>query len=342
MKSLKIKLPVGQVFFQAVLWLLVFCVAIEAFARTSAGRDFFQYESYGSSHPHFDPQVIRIKAREVQDGQIDCIILGDSQVLYGIDPTIVEQAYFDSTGNTIHCQNFGLGGLKPITAYPLAKLLIKNFHPAIIVFGTDLFDYTAVQAGSDSSIMSSPWVKYQLDDFSVDGWLIENSNSYRFYLGADRYLLNGEENADHIGLNGHSLKFSEKTNMSQQEQVDYFDSLLDRPEITGEQLDGLHELLALYSAETKIVLFETPVDPIFFTLQKFAYNRKVYPDFRNMLENEAAYVNTDLWLTQESIQIPMDGWYDIVHFNKVGSEYFSRLLGEHLSSIQIPISGQIP
>jgi hypothetical protein len=181
--------------------------------------------------------------------------------------------------------------------------------------------------------MSSPWVKYELDDFSADGWLIENSDSYRYYLGADRYLLNGEENADHIEVNGHSLKFSEKTNMSQQEQVDYFDSLLDRPEITGEQLDGLHELLALNSAETKIILFETPVDPIFFTLQKFAYNRKVYPDFRNMLENEAAYVNTDLWLTQESIQIPTDGWYDIVHFNKVGSEYFSRLLGEHLGGI---------
>ncbi len=319
--------------FQSVIWLLFICIALEAFARTPAGGNFFKYESYGSSHPHFDPQVIRIKARKAQDGQIDCIILGDSQVLYGVDPSIVEQAYLEKTGQTLRCQNFGLGGLKPITAYPLAKLLIENFHPSIILFGTDLFDYTSVQAGSDASIMSSPWVKYQLGDFSIDGWLIENWNSYRYYLGMDRYLLNGEENANHIEANGHSLKFSAKTNMTQQEQVDYFDNLLDRPEITGEQLDGLHKLLALNSAETKIVLFETPVNPIFFTLKKFAYNRKVYPDFRNMLENEAAYVSTDLWLTQESLQIPEDDWYDIVHLNKPGTLYFSRLLGEHLSGI---------
>jgi hypothetical protein len=121
--------------------------------------------------------------------------------------------------------------------------------------------------------------------------------------------------------------------MTQQEQVDYFDSLLDRPEITGEQLDGLHNLLSLNTNETKVIIVETPVDPIFFTLKQFAYNRKVYPDFKNMLENEAAYANTDLWLTQETLQIPADGWYDIVHFNKIGTMYFSRLLGERLSGI---------
>lgn len=333
MKSLKIKLPVGQVLSQAVVWLLVFCVAIEAFARTSIGGNFFKYESYGSAHPHFDAQIIRIKEREAQDGRIDCIILGDSQILYGIDPAMVEQSYFEKTGKALRCQIFGLGGLKPITAYPLTKILIKNFHPSIIVFGTDLFDYTSVQAGSDASIMSSPWVKYQLGDFSFDGWLIENSSAYRHYLGADRYVFNAEEKPDYIGSNGHSLKFSEKTNMTEQEQVDYFDSLLDRPEITGDQLDGLHELLALNSDETKIIIVETPVNPVFFTLKKFAYNRKVYPDFRNMLENEAAFVNTDLWLTQETVQIPANGWYDIVHLNKIGGEYFSRLLGEHLGGI---------
>ena len=336
MKSLKIKLPIGQVLLQSIIWLSLFCIAVELFARTSAGRNFFQYESYGSSHPHFDPQVIRIKARKAQDGHIDCIFLGDSQIFYGVDPSVVEQAYFDQTGKFIKCQNFGLGGLKPVTADALTRLLIKNFHPSIIIYGTDLFDYTASLSGSDASIMSSPWVKYQLGTFSIDGWLIENWNSYRYYLGADRYLLNGDENEVHIESNGHSLKFSEKTNLSQQEQIDYFDSILDKPEITEEQLNGLHNTLSLNADEVKIIVIETPVNPMFFTLKQFSYNRKVHPDFKNILENETAQAGTELWLTQDTVQIPEDGWYDLVHLNQKGTLFFSRLLGEYLGSISFP------
>lgn len=331
MKSLKIHLPIGQVLFQSIAWLTLFCVVIELFARASFGGDIFRYESYGSSHPNFDPQVIRIKAREIQDGQIDCIFLGDSQILYGVDPSTVEQAYFKETGKSIRCQNFGLGGLKPSTSRAMASILIKNFHPSLIVYGTDMFDYTASYIASDQSIMSSPWVKYQLGDFSIDGWLIEYSNSYRYYLGLDRYLLNGDVLADDIGPDGRSLKFADKTKLSQQEQMDYFSSLMNKPEITGDQWGGLHDLLIMNSDKVKIIVVETPVNPIFFTLEKYSYNSKIYPDFRNILENETAQVNTGLWLTQTTVQIPEDGWYDIVHLNQTGTLYFSRLLGEFLA-----------
>ena len=338
MKLLRVKLPVGQVLLQSIIWLSLFCIVVELFARTSVGRNFFQYQSYGSSHPHFDPQVIRIKARAVQNGHIDCIFLGDSQILHGVDPSIVEQAYFEQTGRSIKCQNFGLGGLKPITASALTRLLIRNFQPSIIIYGTDLFDYTASLGGSDASIMTSPWVKYQLGAFSIDGWLIENWNSYRYYLGVDRYLLNGDENAAHIEPNGHSLKFAEKANLSQQEQIDYFDSILDRPEITEEQLNGFRGLLSLSTSEVKIIVIETPVNSTFFTLKQFSYNRKIYPDFRNILENETAHAGSELWLTQNTVQIPNDGWYDLVHLNQKGTLYFSRLLGEYLGGITFPIA----
>src|SRR5689334_13369684 len=112
MKSLRIKLPIGQLALQALGWSLSFFLLMETLARTSIVKNLHLYESYGSSHPQFDTQIAKIKSKFDQDKHIDCIFLGNSQTSTGIDPAIVEETYFKETGTVTHCHNFGLTGLE--------------------------------------------------------------------------------------------------------------------------------------------------------------------------------------------------------------------------------------
>lgn len=333
MKSLKVTLPIGQVLFQSIVWLLLFCGSVELFSRTLVGRRLFHYETYGSGHPDFDTQIVRIKGRVTQDGHIDCIFLGDSQVLRGIDPAIVEKTYFEKTGTPIICQNFGLGGLKPSSAGAITRILIKNFSPSIIIYGTDMFDYTNTFDGAGTSILSSPWSRYQLGEFSIDGWLIENSNSYRYYLGVNRFFSDEDQNIIFIESNGHSTEFSETSIRIQAEQLENFNDIITRkPKITKEQLNGLRDFLSLAN-QVKMIVIETPLHPAYFDKEIFPYNVRFYPDFTNLLVNETSEAGTDLWLTQKTFQAPLDGWHDALHLNKIGATSFSRSVGEYLADI---------
>lgn len=337
MKTVKISLPFGRTFFQSLLFTLAFCAALEFLSRTPVVDRLFLPESYGSSHPHFETQMKQLKARVAREGQVDCIFIGNSQVLYGIDPVTVEQAYLDETGRAIHCQNFGLGGLPPMSAAPLAQVLIKNFHPEIIVFGTGLWDYSSANADSThASLMSSPWFKYQFDDFTLDGWFYENSNAFRYIFGVDRALKSPDDKSDRIDVNGHAA-YSGQTQLTLNEQLEYFETIAKRPELTQRQMDGLHDLLALNSSQVKIIVIETPFDPAFLEARRKA--RLLYPDFKNMLAAQTSLAGVDLWLTQDSIDFPHDEWYDLIHLNGEGATHFSRLLGSYLAAI-LPASPQ--
>ncbi len=346
MKTLEIKLPFGNLFLRSLVYVVIFCLAIELLAQMAPSTHNFNYGSYGSSHPQFDTQIVNIKRRFVQNGKIDCIFLGNSETMAGMDPAIVEQVYFENTGRKIICQNFGLSGLTPSTAWPVAQLLIKNFHPSVIFFGTNLFDYLPqIGDGAKESILSSPWVQYELDDFSIDGWLIDSSHSYRYYLGLYQYLFTKHysksdsydytrfESNPEILSNGHTFSFSNFIDMTLAEQKDYYKSRIETPDIDGDEINALQNILSLNSKEVKIIIIETPVTPTLLSLRpKF---RQLYPEFINLASLLTGEVNVELWLMQESLQIPQNGWYDLQHLNEIGKIYFSTAIGNNFSSLQM-------
>jgi hypothetical protein len=331
MKTIKLQLPFGVGLVQAIVWLTIFCAAVELFARAPAARSVLSVESYGSSHPQFDSQVVRIYAR-AESEHIDCIFLGNSQVLYDMVPEIVEATYLQKTGESIRCQNFGLGGIAPVTAAPLARILVKNFDPALIVFGTGVFDYSEDGlVGSHGSVMTSPWVQYQLGYYSVDGWLFTHSQAYRFYQGMDDLRLDGSAALTDFHDNGHPGNLHGHADMTEQEQMAYFNEILANPKITASHLGAFRELLALNSSELQIVVLETPVNPKYFEANQRA--AQILPDFTNMLVSETGANGIPLLLTQDSLQFSEDQWFDLIHLNQDGAEYFSVILGGYLAEL---------
>lgn len=333
MKTLKITSPIGQTLLTSVLIFIITYALLESAARSPFVIQLSIPEAYGSSHPHLETQITRLKTKIANGEKVDCIFIGNSQTLRGINPSVVEQTYFEETKRTIHCQNFGLGGMPPKTAPFIANILIKNFHPSVIIFGTGLWDYsTANSETSHESIMSSPWVQYQLGEFSIDGWLYENSNFHRFIFGLDRAMKSTSNVAQKINEDG-QLPHNDHARMSLEEQVEYFENIQKHPGITNAQRNGLQELIAIHSESVKIIVIETPFDPIFLEYNKRA--ERLYTDFKNMLDSETQQAGINLWITQDTLPIPQTYWYDLLHLNKDGAVFFSQKLGHFLATAYI-------
>ena len=334
MKTLSITTPIGQTFLRSVLYLSLFCATLELFARTPAARAWFPRESYGTSHPHFELQLVRLRERVARGDSVDCIFIGNSQVLYGIDPQVVDAAYREASGREIHCQNFGLGGLTPRTTGPLVRVLIENFHPSLIVFETGILDYSSSSMeGTDASIMSSPWMKYQLGEFSIDGWLYQNSSGFRRIFGLDRTLKYIEEKKTLIEADGYA-SLTGQTGTPLQDQIEFFENNLANLEITQPQVDGLQALLALNPSQVQVVVIETPIHPVFYAAKRKV--RALQPEFESMLTARAAENGVALWLTRDSLNLPEPQWHDLAHLNTEGSAYFSRQIGLFLASVYPP------
>jgi len=333
MKILKITYPIGQTFLKSVLIFLITCALLESAARSPLFVNLPIQEAYGSSHPHLETQITRLKTKITNGEKIDCIFIGNSQILSGINPSIVEQTYFEETKRTIHCQNFGLGGMPPMTAPFIAEILIKKFHPSVIIFGTGLWDYSESMSESNhASILSSPWVKYQLGEFSIDGWLYENSTSYRLIFGLDRAIKSTSDVAQKIDEDG-QLPYNDQTTMSLEEQVEYFKNIQKRPDVTEAQLMGLQSLMAIDSNLVKIIVVESSFNPVF--LEYNNRGKRLYPDFKNILISEARNASVDLWMTQDTLSIPQIYWYDLLHLNKDGAIFFSQQMGYFLADVYI-------
>lgn len=329
MKRLALRWPVGATLWRGLAGLVLFGAVTELLVRTPAGPSIFPIESFGSSHPHFNTQVSRILARAA-GGRIDCIFVGDSQVLHDIDPAVIEPILSASLGAPIRCQNFGLGGMTTLSAEYVARMLIHRFHPRVLVFGTSELNYIPSELdASHQSIVSSPWLAYELGQPSLDGWLLENSQAYRYYLGTlglwfDRAPLNKEIQPD-----GHSIQYEGHTGLSIPKQVEYFRGLYKKPELDPSHVDGLRRVLRLESPDTKLVVLEMPIDPVY-----FQFNRglaALYPQVREILVSETTAAGTPLWLTQQELPIPADGWYDLIHLGKLGNTTLSRMVAEGLS-----------
>lgn len=331
MKRLALRWPIGRTWLTAAAWLAAVCLAVEMLVRLPGARRLFPVVSYGSAHAHFNTQVSRILERTAAHGRLDCIFIGDSQVIHGIDPAVIEPMLSERLSRPVRCQNFGLGGMTLLSVEPVARMLIARFHPALLAFGTSEMNYIAsAMDASQASIVSSPWLAYELGEPSVDGWLLENSYLYRTYLGTLGRLFGSAELNEEIQPDGHSTKFTSHTNMSVEEQLDYFGEFYSKAVLSPPHVESLQRLLALDEPGTRLIVIEMPIDPAYFELNRGL--RSLNPEYREMLVSMTSAAGTPLYLTQGSIHVPANGWQDLIHFNTAGSVFFSRYLVDILAA----------
>jgi hypothetical protein len=332
MKTLGLRWPFGRVALHALGLLAAFCLLVELLVRMPGAESVLPDESYGSSHAHFNTQLSRIRARVQQDGRLDCIFMGDSQVLHDIDPALVEAQLSGRLNRPVRCQNFGLGGMSLLGADQLARILIERFQPRVVVLGVSELSF--IHSSMDSSglsIFSSPWVQQQLGKPSLDGWLFENSSAYRHYLGATARVFDNFVQNPEIQPDGYSVKFADKSTMSLADQVVYFKQYYSRPTVSQSHLDAFGEMLALDSARTRIAVVEMPIDPQYFSLNKPL--QRHFDEYRQRLQQTALAAGISVWLTQDSLKLPEDAWHDLIHLARPGTLVISPWIADQLASI---------
>ncbi len=285
----------------------------------------------------------RLKAYVAEQGQPDCIFIGSSQVLRGIEPLTLAAAYHEKTGQDLRCFTFGVRGLDAKNSYGVARLVLQDYHPRLIVFGTDIPSYSPQRAeGLRGDLGRHAWMRYRLGEASLDGWLIDHSAAlraylpYRFWYSPAFAEMQAEDEKFEYQITREGFGQLERTAQNIDEppqpgdtQEEFFDLLRDFT-LSAEQLESLDRILALQSS-VGVIVVEAPLHPSFFHF--FGNGRADYDRGLEAVRERTAAAKVEFIETTDVQLIPDEGWANRNHPNPQGALIFSRWLGEQMGAL---------
>jgi hypothetical protein len=335
------------------IWLTVFIfILLIAVAEGVARSESFQVPltppRMGSRHYQLGNKLALLEALIEKDGPIDCIMVGSSMVDVGFDPDAFQNGYQEVTGHDIHCFNFGIDASSAASAAALVKILVEDYHPRLLIFGTDARDYAVAIEDPDAAVvLDTPWVQYRQGKFSLAGWLLENSYFYRYrqHLGRlfqfsfDGTLRSQTKVNFEILLNGFTPinKVSTYINSppvpdNDSFEVTYYTRIYSSYRMLEDNLDALEQLVSHNGTQTQVVVVEMPVSDglyYFFGNGEADYNR-----FVARVNEMASLHQIPFWRTEPLDMIPDDGWFDYSHLNTTGAKIFSTWLGQQVGKAE--------
>ena len=328
--------------------------ALEGLARSSWSAQYLITPSMGFHDDAFDVQIAYLDAMVERDGKIDCIIVGSSIVEPGLMPTAIAQGYEDYTsqGQTLTCFNFGRWGMHSDMAIELIQILIDKYEPRYLVYGCNPISIGA-QTTSDKSLMNSAWFQYRQGQKSTQGWLIEHSASYRYFLryqswlDADfRKLLNDTQTIHQIyredgyrGLAFRSIDVRYPTD-AQLPEAEIFKDYINEYNTSWQTSmqkynpltyqDSMRKLAELnHYKGTQLILLDMPLHSSF--LNYFADGEAGY--LKYLSDTRAIIDDYDMvyWQLSDLDFLPDEFWFDRHHLHVAGGYLLSYWLGAQLA-----------
>ncbi|RJP50546.1 MAG: hypothetical protein C4583_10410 [Anaerolineaceae bacterium] len=331
-ETLHLSKPSLRGIFYFLLTVPLFLLVAEIVARTPLGN-LLPAPSVNADSFLFDAKIYQLESQLRRDGTLDCLFLGSSVANSDIDPAIVEQVYREQSGETIHCYNLGLPALTIENATPIAQAVIARFHPKVIIYAILPRDVHDVIANVDY-LERIDWVTYNRGEPSRNGWLVNNSYGWRYFL-TWRYWLTipnrakMEEETRYLTSKGFqpAMDFREP----------YIENLTMTPARLREawddpqQMQAVKNFIALQQKGVKIIFLEGPAyhESDSSDAQTWlAYDNEYLPTLVQILESN----QIPFWRTESiAIQIPKEHWYDWLHLNQHGAATFSQWLGEMMA-----------
>jgi hypothetical protein len=329
--TLRLTRPFGRTILLALFILIVTVAGMELVARQSAIQSRLPAPSVGSSHAVFEVKLHVYNKTVEKEGAPDCLFLGSSVVHHGLNPGVFERAYYEQTGETLNCFNFGLNGGKETAGLLLADVYTRETSPKLIVFGVLP---RMLNRQDPSPIAGLSWIDYRLGQFSIPGWLADHSMAYDYGVMVSNQLL------------GQNFEWAERRDIER--DVARFDGYMPlRTAITHAMainaqdtipnldynlqpagLANFDHLLDLKDrAHIVVVIF--PEHPI----TKVGYPERAsdYAAMLDQLRAHAEAAGVPFW-TAEHLDFLADdkNWADFSHFNPAGTRLFSQWLGEQI------------
>jgi hypothetical protein len=351
--TLNLTSPFGTTLGLALAFFLVLLVAVEGLLRTQLFEAHFLATQRGSRHRQFEIQLGLLETIVAREGPIECIFLGNSMVMHGFEPIIFAQAYRAQTGRSIRCFNFGIDGLPTVVAGALSKVLVEDFQPRLLIYGTDARDYNVTMNAEDASVlMDTPWLKYRLGEFSVQGWLQEHSYLYRYQetisiairlqtryygvlnkLSGSKSEIYGFWGDDTIGTFVTSPPDPHNEGLPKNKigHVESYFKHLSNYDMLPEHLAGLEQIVQQEGSGLQVLIVAMPVPDTYYYF--FGNGRGGYQRFIEQVSNVAQANKVQFLQTSPLHLIPDDGWSDYSHLNTTGAGIFSAWLGQRVGEM---------
>jgi hypothetical protein len=343
--TLQIRTAPGKtVWFTVLLFILLTAVA-EGVARSESFQAPLTPPKMGSRHYQLGHKLALLNVLSRKTGRVDCIMLGSSMVDTGFDPAAFQTGYQEMTGRNIHCFNFGIDASTAASIAALARIIVEDYHPRLLMIGTDARDYAVPKEDPDPAVvLNTPWVAYRQGEFSLEGWLLEHSYLYRYrqHLGRlarfqfeDTLWANTKLNYEILPngftpLSKVSTYINNPPNPADDSfEVTYYTRIYSSYHMLHENLEGLESIMEYNQSGTPVILVEMPVSDglyYFFGNREADYNR-----FLTRVGELASLHHVPFWQTEPLDFIPDDGWVDYSHLNKTGAVVFSTWLGQQVA-----------
>jgi hypothetical protein len=316
---------------------LAVCFAcVELSVRTEPVRRQLLPPSVGSPSRPFEIQLARLNAFVRREGGPDCVFVGSSLVLTGVDPEVFDAAYERRAGRRIRCFNLGVPGMSASDVGALAGILLEDYEPSLIVYGATFRDFSTRVAGPGLKALA--WVQYRNGSWSADGWLIDHSDAYRYYLTyrdwmdrEQRRLMSRPFSTADNGFWRHAPRTAPVTLEQQLDNVKDDFSTLMRDGIAATHLAGLDAFLRLRKRGLRTIVVEMPGPT---ALAAWLRRRDDYRRFITRIRRETQRHGAPFWANRKKVPrklIPDGGWNDLYHMNTTGAEIFSRWLGDAIA-----------
>jgi hypothetical protein len=301
----------------------------------------------GTRHSQLGPKLARLDAAINEEGRIDCVIVGSSIVDNGFDPQAFAEGFRADTGQDMTCLNFGIDSSTAASAAALAQILVEDYRPRLLIYGTNPRDYALPgEEIGPNFILESNWVRYRQGHFTIEGWLIEHSYLYRYRPHLYNLSRFHFENA----LRSNSTLDSEMTpdgmtplstvatyiNDPPDPQDDSFSTrhyrrVYSSYKMLEENLVGLEQIMSHNRQETQVIIVEMPVSKGLFYF--FGNGKKDHQHFIAQISRLAEAYQVPFWQTTSLQMIPDDGWADYSHLNTKGAYIFSSWLGQQVGEV---------
>jgi hypothetical protein len=345
-KTLQVTWPFGKTLGLTFVILLLLGGAAETIARSDLVQSVLAPPRMGSRHSQLGPKLSRLEALREQEGQIDCLMIGSSIVNLNFDPQAFADGYKQAIGQDIHCFNFGIDALTAPSTAALVQILIEDYQPRLLIYGTDARDYAVPRDERDNAVIfETSWIQYRLGHFTLKGWLIEHSYLYRYRQQLYHLVRFNDEAAllSESRLNfemtpyGFLPEATIRTGVNDPPdlqadsfEVRYYSRLLSTYKMLEDNLNALEQIMSYNGQNTQIILLEMPVAEGFYYF--FGNGKNDHQQFINEVNRLAQAHHIPFWQTHLLKMIPEDGWADYNHLNTNGAAILSHWLGQQVAA----------
>jgi hypothetical protein len=333
-QTLKISFPIGKTILYALLIFPLLIAAMEGLLRIIPVPESVLVPSFNKeiNYPEMDIKLLRLAELENKK-KINCLFLGSSMVDFGLDPSIFNrESSFAGMQNPV-CFNMALRAMRPETTAEITSILIKRTNPSLIILGVSPIDFVDTETMTREFSLSS-WFRFQKGIYSIEGWLIEHSETYKYWLAFLKY-----RNPAYRGQLENQLLLIDRYGLEEtdiKKKIFQVEPNLQLPEFQVSQRDinGLLDIINDDSSTLKVIVVEMPVHPDFLAYYipggEEGYENQFIQPVKTVLDEKGIpFIRTQDHISEV---VTPNGWKDQIHLNKLGAEQFSQWLVNELAN----------